>query len=94
MGLFGAGRVFLKPASAGTGVIAGAGVRAVLELGGVKDILEQVARHANPINMVRATEDGIAPADAAEVAQAPRQVRARHPADPEGDGCDRGRRRR
>jgi small subunit ribosomal protein S5 len=58
-GHFGAGRVFLKPASAGTGVIAGAGVRAVLELGGVKDILSKCIGTRTPINMVRATVDAI-----------------------------------
>src|SRR6476661_1137021 len=58
-GHFGAGRVFLKPASAGTGVIAGAGVRAVLELGGIKDILSKCIGTRTPINMVRATVDAI-----------------------------------
>jgi small subunit ribosomal protein S5 len=58
-GHYGAGRVFLKPASAGTGVIAGAGVRAVLELGGVKDILSKCIGTRTPINMVRATVDAI-----------------------------------
>jgi len=59
MGHYGAGRVFLKPASAGTGVIAGAGVRAVLELGGIKDILSKCIGTRTPINMVRATVDAI-----------------------------------
>lgn len=59
LGHYGAGRVFLKPASAGTGVIAGAGVRAVLELGGVKDILTKCIGTRTPINMVRATVDAI-----------------------------------
>jgi small subunit ribosomal protein S5 len=58
-GHYGAGRVFLKPASAGTGVIAGAGVRAVLELGGVKDVLSKCIGTRTPINMVRATVDAI-----------------------------------
>ncbi|HYI99639.1 MAG TPA: 30S ribosomal protein S5, partial [Thermoleophilaceae bacterium] len=59
MGHYGAGRVFLKPASAGTGVIAGAGVRAVLELGGIKDILSKCIGTRTPVNMVRATVDAI-----------------------------------
>jgi small subunit ribosomal protein S5 len=59
MGHYGAGRVFLKPASAGTGVIAGAGVRAVLELGGIKDILTKCIGTRTPVNMVRATVDAI-----------------------------------
>lgn len=59
VGHYGAGRVFLKPASEGTGVIAGAGVRAVLELGGVKDILSKCLGTRTPINLVRATVDAI-----------------------------------
>jgi small subunit ribosomal protein S5 len=58
-GHYGAGRVFLKPASEGTGVIAGAGVRAVLELGGVKDILSKCLGTRTPINLVRATVDAL-----------------------------------
>ncbi|MCW2927314.1 MAG: ribosomal protein [Thermoleophilia bacterium] len=58
-GRFGAGHVFLKPASAGTGVIAGAGVRAVLELGGVKDVLSKCIGTRTPVNMVRATVNAI-----------------------------------
>ncbi len=58
-GHFGAGRVFLKPASEGTGVIAGAGVRAVLELGGVKDILAKCLGTRQPINLVQATVDAL-----------------------------------
>ena len=60
IGHFGAGRVLLKPASEGTGVIAGAGVRAVLELGGVKDVLSKCLGTRTPINMVRATMDALA----------------------------------
>jgi small subunit ribosomal protein S5 len=60
IGRYGAGRVMMKPASPGTGIIAGGGVRAVMELAGIHDVLAKCLGTTNPINMVRASVAGLA----------------------------------
>jgi small subunit ribosomal protein S5 len=72
---FGASRVMLKPASQGTGVIAGGSVRAILEAAGVRDILSKIYGSTNPVNVTRATIEALRELHSAEELSARRGVR-------------------
>ena len=73
MGHCGASRVMLKPASKGTGVIAGGGARAVLDLSGVRDVLAKSLGASSALNVVKATMDGLMQLRSREEAAALRQ---------------------
>lgn len=77
LGVYGAGKVFLRPASSGTGVIAGSAVRAVLEAAGVTDILSKSIGSNNPHNMAKATLKALTTVEGFESCQAKRGVEIR-----------------
>ncbi|HSG85531.1 MAG TPA: hypothetical protein VLA23_04260, partial [Candidatus Limnocylindrales bacterium] len=74
---YGAARVMLKPASAGTGVIAGGSVRSVAEVAGIRDLLSKSMGSTNPVNVVRATLDALGQLESAEEVSARRGVPVR-----------------
>jgi small subunit ribosomal protein S5 len=79
LGKFGAGKVLLKPASAGTGVIAGGAARAVLEVTGVGDILSKCIGSNNPHNVVKATVNALSQLKSAEQIMAMRGLSGQNP---------------
>ena len=76
VGRFGASRVLLRPASPGTGVIAGGGVRAVVELAGIQDVLAKSLGASNQLNVVKATVDALEQLRSREEVDAIRKMRA------------------
>ena len=76
IGRFGASRVLLRPASAGTGVIAGGGARAVLDLSGIRDVLAKSLGASNQLNVVKATVNGLEQLKSREEIEALRRVEA------------------
>ena len=87
---YGASKVMLKPASQGTGVIAGGSVRAVVEAAGIKDILTKVHGSTNPVNVVRATLEALRSLHSAEELSARRGVQLRSfiPGQPRPEAAD------